>query len=210
MMRELIVGRPCVLVIDMQHDFLDPGAPCYAPGVESVIPTVAGVVNAAREAGVPVIYTAETHRPNRVDSGREADPGTGAVLGLGQDAPAPEHCIEGTRGNEVVSELEPQPGDFKVVKRRYNSFLGTELDILLHNLDVETLFLTGVDSNVCVLCTALEGHQLDYHVRVIEDAVAGTSPEEHEGALLIMRNIISGRRITSEEVLSAFSDPVRV
>jgi biuret amidohydrolase len=204
---DLIVGQPALLVIDMQHDFLDEGVPLEAVGGRDIIPAVARTVAAARQAGVPVIYTQEAHRPGRVDSGREADPGMGTDYypGSSGDQPLPEHCVEGTRGIEIVDELACAPGDFRVLKRRYSCFLGTDLDLLLRGLRVETLLVTGVDSNVCVLWTTGDGFQLDYHVRVIEDCTAGTSPEEHEAALLIMRALTMGRPILSAEVIDALA-----
>lgn len=201
--QELIVGRPALLVIDMQHDFLDPDAGCYAPGAEQIIPTVRTVIDAARASGTPVIYTQEAHRPGRVDSGRELDPGTGASYpGGDESAPVPEHCVEGTRGIEIVDELARLEGDLHVLKRRYSCFLGTDLDMLLKNLGVETLLITGIDSNVCVLWTVGDAFQRDYHVRVIEDGVAGTTQEEHDAALLIMRQL-TGWLVDSNDVLDA-------
>jgi nicotinamidase-related amidase len=202
---DLIVGRPALLVIDMQHDFLDEGVPLEAVGGRDIIPAVAATVAAAREASVPVIYTQEAHRPGRVDSGREADPGMGKdYYPDGSDErPLPEHCVEGTRGIEIVSELACAPGDLRVLKRRYSCFLGTDLDLLLRGLCVETLLVTGVDSNVCVLWTVGEGFQRDYHVRVLEDCVAGTSPDEHAAALLVMRALTMGRPVHSSEVIAA-------
>jgi biuret amidohydrolase len=204
---DLIVGRPALLVIDMQHDFLDDGVPLEAVGGRDIIPAVARTVAAARQAGVPVIYTQEAHRPGRVDSGREADPGMGTDYypsGSG-DQPLPEHCVEGTRGIEIVSELACAPGDLRVLKRRYSCFLGTDLDLLLRGLRIDTLLVTGVDSNVCVLWTTGDGFQLDYHVRVVEDCTAGTSHEEHEAALLIMRALTMGRPVLSDEVIAALA-----
>jgi nicotinamidase-related amidase len=204
---DLIVGRPALLVIDMQHDFLDEGVQLEAVGGRDIIPAVARTVAAARQAGVPVIYTQEAHRPGRVDSGREADPGMGTDYYPGGSGgqPLPEHCVEGTRGIEIVDELACAPGDFRVLKRRYSCFLGTDLDLLLRGLRIETLLVTGVDSNVCVLWTTGDGFQLDYHVRVIEDCTAGTSPEEHEAALLIMRALTMGRPVLSAEVIDALA-----
>ncbi len=204
---DLIVGRPALLVIDMQHDFLDEGVPLEAVGGRDIIPAVARTVAAARQAGVPVIYTQEAHRPGRVDSGREADPGMGTDYYPGGSGgqPLPEHCVEGTRGIEIVDELACAPGDLRVLKRRYSCFLGTDLDLLLRGLRVETLLVTGVDSNVCVLWTTGDGFQLDYHVRVIEDCTAGTSPEEHEAAVLIMRALTMGRPVLSAEVIDALA-----
>jgi len=204
---DLIVGRPALLVIDMQHDFLDEGVPLEAVGGRDIIPAVARTVAAARQAGVPVIYTQEAHRPGRVDSGREADPGMGTDYypGGAGDQPLPEHCVEGTHGIEIVSELACAPSDLRVLKRRYSCFLGTDLDLLLRGLRVDTLLITGVDSNVCVLWTTGDGFQLDYHVRVVEDCTAGTSPEEHEAALLIMRALTMGRPVLSDEVIGALA-----
>ena len=204
-MRELIVGRPALLVIDMQHDFVDSDAGCYAPGVEEIIPNVARMIEAARKADIPIIYTQEAHRLGRVDSGRELDPGTGASYpGGGSESPVPEHCVEGTRGIEIIPELTPAPRDVRIQKRRYSCFLGTDLELLLHLLDIETLLVTGVDSNVCVLWTVGEAFQRDYHVRVIEDCIAGASPEEHEAAVMIMRALTTGdQQITSADVIAA-------
>lgn len=201
---DLIVGRPALLIIDMQHDFLDVDAVAPAPGSEPIVPRVARVAETARAAGVPVIYTQETHRTGRVDSGRELDLGAGAYLAGGDLlAPVPEHCVEGTHGNEIVPDLTPQAGDLRIVKRRYSCFIGTDLDLLLRNLDVQTLLITGVDSNVCVLWTVGHAFQLDYHVRVIEDCVAGNSPREHEAALLIMRNLTTYSPVNSADVIPA-------
>jgi nicotinamidase-related amidase len=202
---ELIVGRPALLVIDMQHDFLDEGVPLQAAGGRDIIPAVATMVAAARDANMPVIFTQEAHRPGRVDSGREADPGMGKdyYQGVAGEQPLPEHCVEGTRGIEIVAGIGFAPGDLRILKRRYNCFLGTDLDLLLRGLRAETLLVTGVDTDVCVLWTAGEAFQLDYHVRVLEDCVAGTSHEAHDAALLIMRGLTMGRPVLSAEVIAA-------
>jgi biuret amidohydrolase len=204
-MQELIVGKPALLVIDMQHDFVDSEAGCYAPGVEAIIKSIAAVLSAARAADIPIVFTQEAHRPGRVDSGRELDSGTGASYpGGGTNSPVPEHCVEGTKGIEIIDELAPLPGEFRIKKRRYSCFLGTDLELLLGNLGVETLLVTGVDSNVCVLWTVGEGFQRDYYVRVIEDCVAGSSEEEHQAAVMIMRALTTGeRKIESTEVIAA-------
>lgn len=209
-MGELIVGRAALLVIDMQHDFVDPEAGCYATGANAIVPRLSEVVAAARAAGLPVIFTQEAHRPGGVDAGRELDPGSGSSYpGGGPDAPVPDHCVEGTRGIEIVDELAPQPHDLRIVKRRYSCFLGTDLELLLHNLDVKTLLVTGVCSNVCVLWTVGDAFQRDYHVRVLEDCVAGSSEVENEAAILIMRALTTGEPIVSATVLNALQ-PVRI
>ncbi|MHB8693297.1 MAG: cysteine hydrolase family protein [Solirubrobacteraceae bacterium] len=201
---ELIEGRAALLVIDMQNDFCDPSAGTYALGAEQIIEPISSLIERARRTETPVIFTQELHRPDHLDAGRERDPGAGLPYPGGQaDDPLPIHCVEGTKGAEIVDELAPRPEDVRIGKRRYSCFLGTDLQLLLSGLDIQTLLITGVCSNICVLWTAGDAYQLDYHVRVIEDCIAGTSPEEHEAALTIMRPLtFPERRVLSAEVLA--------
>ena len=193
-MIELIAGRAALLVIDMQHDFMAPGASCYNVGAEDTVAPTARAIAAMREAGLPVIWTMEAHRPGGIDGGLENSP----------DCSFAAHTVEGTRGIEIVDELAPGPEDLVVRKRRYNCFLGTELDLLLKALAIDTLLVAGVSSDVCVHWTAGEAFQRDFHVRVLEDCVAGTSVSDHEASLQIMRNLVTaGQRFTSADLAAA-------
>jgi biuret amidohydrolase len=198
-----IVGRPALLVIDMQVDFVDPGSACYTPGSEQLVPIIQDLTAHARAAHVPVIFSKEAHRPGRVDSGRELDAGASYPGGV-PGSPVPEHCVEGTPGIEIVADLRPEPTDLQLLKRRYSCFLGTDLDLLLRNLGVQTLLVTGVLSDFCVLWTVGDAFQRDYHVRVIEDAIAGSSAAQHAGAVRIMRALtVAEVEIRAQHVISA-------
>ncbi|MHA1643422.1 MAG: cysteine hydrolase family protein, partial [Candidatus Freyarchaeota archaeon] len=75
------------------------------------------------------------------------------------------HCIEGTPGAEIITELAPLEKDYIVTnKRRYSALMGTDLEILLRGLRIENLILTGAFTDVCVLATALDARALDYRV----------------------------------------------
>lgn len=191
-MQELIVGRPAVLVIDMQNDFVAGGAQ-PAPEAAAVTPRIARLLDAARAAGVPVIYTQEVHRPGRIDYGLEAE----------QD---PEHCIEGTPGCEIIPALAPWRGDHVVIKRRFSAFLGTDLEILLRGLGVDTLLVTGMDTGWCVLWTSGDAFQRDHHVRVVEDCVACVYPETHDAALVILRALTRRPVAKADEAIAALME----
>lgn len=168
------LGRPAILVIDMQRDFVDQGAPIECPGARDAIAPIGRLLGLARALGKPVVFTQEAHRATKVDFGLELDYGE------------PEHCLEGTPGVEIVPELRPEPDDYVLVKRRYSAFFATDLDLLLKGLGVDTLILAGAATDVCVRATAQDAHQLNYRVVVPRECVAGTSVEQHEAAL---RNI---------------------
>ena len=84
---------------------------------------------------------------------------------------------EGHRGAEPHPDLLPEPEDL-VVRRRtgFTMFHGTELDRLLHNLDVDTVVLTGVSLNVALLGSAIEAANLGYQVVLPTDCAAGVGP----------------------------------
>ena len=182
-------GKKAVLVIDMQRDFIDEGAPIECPGGRAIIPNIRRLLDLAHQKGLAVIYTQEVHRAQGVDFGRELD---------GEE---PVHCLEGTTGVEIVPDLAPRTGDFVIVKRRYSAFFATDLDLLLRGLGVDTLILTGAATDVCVRATAQDGQQLNYWVIVPEECVAGTSVEQHRAAL---RNIayILGKVLPLDKVMS--------
>lgn len=193
-MIEPIVGRSALLVVDMQHDFVRTGGSCYNVGAEYAVAPTARMIAAMRARSLPVIWTIEAHRPSGIDAGLERS----------ADCVFPEHTIEGTPGIEIIEELAPGHDDLIVKKRRYNCFLGTELELLLKELAIDTLLVAGVSSDVCVHWTVGEAFQRDFHVRVLEDCVAGTSVELNEASLMIMRGLVSAEQaFTSSDLLAA-------
>ena len=193
--RALIEGRPALIVIDIQ-------AETFGSREGEAIPTMSGyaermlrvraLIDKARECDVPVIFIQEVHRPDLVDFGRELD-GDEDV-----------HCLEDAPGTEIaVAEMDFRPDDYLIKKRRYSAFFGTDFEILLRGLKVDTLLLCGGLTDVCVHYTFVDGHQSDYFCRVIEDCVAGSGEEAHEAALRAMEYLQTGARCSRESVLAA-------
>lgn len=179
---KVLMGDPektALLVVDMQNDFVLPGAPLATPRGMEIIPFIAGFAREARRRGFPVIYTQEMHRADGSDFGIEL-------------CFEPPHCLEGTDGLEVVAGLDPQPGDIRIrQKRRYNAFFGTELDVVLRSRGIQNLLITGVCTDICVTATVHQARDLDYRCFVIEEGVDGTSPERHDAALLCMSHVFA-------------------
>jgi nicotinamidase-related amidase len=198
-MEDLIVGRPVLLVIDMQQDGYLPtsesGIP-HMPGFEQRVALTVDLVDAARSAGAPVVFFQEVHRPDLVDFGRELDGEEGV------------HCIDGAPGTALVVELQPQTGDYFIPKRRYSCFFGTDLEVLLRGLRADTLLLTGGLTDVCVHYTFADAHQRDYYVRVIEDCVGGSTQARHDASLDAMAYLQRRARCTSEDVKQALKQVV--
>jgi nicotinamidase-related amidase len=97
-----------------------------------------------------------------------------------------------------------EPGYDLVVdgKKRYDCFAATDLDHLLRSRFLDTVLLTGVNTNSCVLATAVSANTRDYAPVVVEDCVDTMDRQVHEAALTVIRQAF-GWVATAEEVLEA-------
>ena len=196
--RPLIVGRPVLLVIDVQKGSYSEWAPSerlpLLPDRMERTHRIRPLVDAARAANIPVIFFKEEHRADMVDFGRELD-GTENV-----------HCLETSPSTEFAyEELDIRQHDYRITKRRYSCFFGTELEILLKGLKAETLILVGGFTDVCIHYTYVDAHQHDYHCRVGEDCLVASSPPAHEASLKAMEYLQMGAVRSMAEVMDAFA-----
>ena len=174
----------------------------FVEGYLEIIPNAKMLIDACREMSMPVIWIQEWHRKNLVDFGRETD-GTEGI-----------HCLEGEPAVEVLKEIYPQEGEYIIRKTRYSCFLGTGLEFWLNGVNVlpgDTLLFIGGMTNVCVHYGAVDAHQRDYHIRIIEECVAGSSKRAHEAALEQMEYLQTGARVKLADMLVAIKayKPVR-
>jgi len=193
--RSLIEGRPALIVVDIQaetfYDRTDEAIPSM-PGYADRMTKARIVIDEARRSGIPVIFIQEVHRPDLVDFGRELD-GSEDI-----------HCLETSPGTAIaVEEMGFLPSDYLIKKRRYSAFFGTDFEILLRGLKVDTLLLCGGLTDVCVHYTFVDGHQSDYFCRVIEDCVAGSDEDAHEASLRAMEYLQTGARCSLQNTLAA-------
>jgi nicotinamidase-related amidase len=143
----------------------------------------------AREAGVPVIYVNDNFGRWRSDFNSQV-----------------EHCVEdGSRGKPIAELLRPEKEDYFVLKPKHSGFFSTTLDILLDYLQVKTVILTGMATNICVLFTANDAYMRDFFLIVPSDCVASNSEEENRNALDQMRKVLKADVLPSGEIdFSAF------
>jgi biuret amidohydrolase len=193
---QMFIGQPVLIVIDIQRGYgmtAEEMGITLMNGSSQMISRAERIVEAARAANVPIVFFQEAHRPDGVDFGRELD---------GDEGP---HCIEGDVGTEFWPTLLPGPGDYSIAKRRYSCFFGTDLEILLKGLKASTLVLIGGLTDVCVHYTFADGHQHDYHMRVVSDCVLGSSEARHAASLSAMEYLQHGACRTTTEVIEEFA-----
>jgi biuret amidohydrolase len=193
----LFVGQPVLVVVDFQKGADLPAAEVgieIMPGGAERIARAERILQAARDASVPVVIFQEVHRRSGVDFGRELD-GAENV-----------HCLDGDVATELVESLQPIAGEFHIVKRRYSGFIGTEFEIILRALRASTLVLIGGLTDVCVHYTFADAHQRDFYVRVVSDCVGGSSLARHTASLDAMEYLQAGAVRSTDEIISALAE----
>ena len=175
--------NPAVIVIDMHRGSIDPPGTVYVPTGAAIVPALADLLARARVNGVPVIYIVHQIRPDGSDA---RSPFWEEAESVGDLYPNVREQIIGSDWTRMAEGLEPAPGDHVLPKKRYGAFSGNDLAFLLKNLGVETLVITGVETEICVLATAYHGFNEDYRVVVASDGTAGLDPELADAALRII------------------------
>ena len=178
------LNKPAILVVDMLNDFVYGALTCERG--KAIVPATAELLDAARQKGVPVIFCNDAHIKN-ID--REL-----ALWG--------DHAIAGTPGAEVIAELKLAESDYVVPKRRYSGFFQTDLDILLRELGVKTVVMTGLHTHMCVRHTSADAYSLGYDVVVAKEATDSFTEEDYIGGLAYLKTCYGADAYTNEEVIA--------
>ena len=184
----LPVGRSALLVIDMQRDFLDPEGMCGVLGepvarLQAIVPRLAGLVAAAREAGLSLIHTREGYAPNLSDL-QAAKSGASEV---GQSGPLGRFLVRGQAGHDFIAALRPAPGETVIDKPGFGAFHDTDLEERLRAARISHLLLTGVTTQCCVHSTLREAVDRGFHCLTVADCCAAFDPRLHEASLALVQ-----------------------
>lgn len=167
-MAENPIPRTTLLVIDMLSGWDFPDADVVLSRATAIAAPLAALARRCRAQGVPVIYANDNHGRWRSDVRQVV----AAAIEAGGDGAAIAHL------------LQPEPGDYIVLKPRHSAFHATPLELLLRDLGTQRLVLTGMSSDQCVLYTAADARMRDYEIVVARDCVATQSDERQRAALL--------------------------
>ena len=132
---------------------------------------LAGAVDAARSAGLPVIYVRFAFR----DGYPEVSPHNKTFAA----AAARGGMTETDEATQVHARVAPRPGEVTVIKKRVSAFTGSGLDLVLRGQGIDTLVLTGIATSGVVLSTLREAADQDFALVVLADGCLDNDPEVH-------------------------------
>ncbi|HUH87835.1 MAG TPA: isochorismatase family cysteine hydrolase [Pusillimonas sp.] len=190
-----------LLVIDMQNDFCAPGG--YIDAVMGKdVAAAAGICKnlqqllaAARDNHVPVFWIGADYSHDRIPASM--------LRKLRLRGITATCCEPGSWGAQWFC-VSPAQDEAVFIKHNYSGFSGTDLESALRAHGVETLVLTGVQTQICVESTAREGHSLGFTCVVPRDAVASHTPQLHEASLMNVQ-FLFGEVCTTQDVVSAWA-----
>jgi len=190
--------KTALLIIDVQNDMVRPDAFNFCPDGHRMIPRVKKILERCREVGIRPVYLEHCYDP-------EAG---GKYWNLGHRKYFPRiieyvfnrgHEVYGTEGPKTFPAIAPLPGEKVIYKHRWDGFIGTDLDVTLRNMGVDTLIISGVFAESCVESTARHAAELEYKVIYVSDLVASQLPEQYKTVIGRMRRLV-GLVMSSEEL----------
>lgn len=184
MMKSTLSKKTALLLIDVINDFDFVGSGDLLRHALPAARKISRLKERMREAGVPVIYVNDNFGRWQSDFREQI-----------------ERCISPhCKGREVASLLLPDADDYFVLKPRHSAFYSTSLDVLLGVLGIDTLILTGLAGDICVLYTANDAYMRDYGLIIPSDCIASESEASNRRALDHMKRLLKARVVASRAI----------
>lgn len=199
----MLTGKAALIINEMQIGVVDPahaGFPQLAQQVveRGIEARIAALATAFRAAGLPIFHAPVIHRPDL--AGLKANSLINALSlkkpGMTKGSPESAYC----------PLLTPADSDFEIVRESGLIVLcATQLDAILRRLDVSTIVLTGVSTNLAIPGNAIVGSELGYHMVIPEDCIAGADPQTHKTIVEQQLRMIA-RIVTADDVVAALQE----
>lgn len=204
-------AHTALLIVDVQNDCCSAAGAFAAQGAdmslyENMVPLLAELLEAARSAGVLVVFIQATTLPGGL-SQSPAQLLFEHRMKESYDRPASEpfeFCIPGTWGHAIVDELAPREDELVIQKHRSSAFVGTNLDLVLRSNGIKTILVTGCTTEGCVDSTIRDGGFLDYYPVAVGDCIASDNRDLHNAAMLIL-NAYRAIVLPSQELIEVWA-----
>ena len=215
---DIDLARTAVVVVDMQNAFASSGglldlAGVDISGADKVVSRISELLEAARAAGVQVIYLQTGYKPDLSNGGGADSPNPRKETALRLMRARPELkgqlLVEGTWDFQIVEALAPRETDLVVFKTRYSGFAGTQLDSVLRARELRYLVFVGIATNVCVESTLRDAYFHEYWPVLVTDGALQAGPPEAHNATVFNVESFFGWTIGSRSLIDALRRSVR-
>ena len=157
-----------LVIVDMQNDFVLPGAPACVAGAMATIPKISEALAFWRSMDWPVVYLYREYRRDGSDI---------EISRLETFLRDKKFCLPGSEGAKIVDAIAPRAAEYQVLKNRFSGFMDTELDFILRRKGVESIAVCGTQYPCCVRATLVDGLCYGYLTTCLTDATSAQSDE---------------------------------
>eukprot|EP00850_Spirogloea_muscicola_P002459 SM000009S23588 [mRNA] locus=s9:954270:958815:+ [translate_table: standard] len=208
------LGRTACIVIDMQRDFILEGGFGSTLGnnvklLQSIVPTVAWLLQICREYGIHLVHTLEAHLPDLSDcpSAKLTRGQLPAGLRIGDSGDMGRILVQREWGNEILNDNAPLPSEKAMFKPGKGAFFGTDLHHFLREKGVTHLLFAGVTTEVCVQTSMREANDRGYHCLMVEDCTESYFPQFKAATIQMLtdQGAIVGWSSTCEQLQKALA-----
>ena len=192
--------RPAILVIDMCRGITERGHQMFID-MDTHIPRIAEILDAARAIAAPVIFTTVAYHPDLTDAGI-----------FGKKVPLVQTLVQGSPLVKIDPRLPVLDSDHLLVKKYPSAFYGTPLQSTLSSQGIDTTIIVGNSTSGCVRATLIDAVSGGFRAIVPRDCVADRAPLSHEVNLFDIDSKY-GDVVASEEVvnyLKGLAQPVAI
>lgn len=167
-------SKIALLLIDLMNDFDYPEGGRLFKYARPAAENIVRLKKRAKSRGIPVIYVNDNFGKWQSNFKKIID-----------------HCRQtSAESRQLVDLLEPDDDDYFVLKPKHSGFYSTTLELLLEHLQVETLILTGIATDICILFTASDAYMRGYRILVPADCVAASDPAESDWTLRYLQKTL--------------------
>lgn len=177
-------SKAALLIIDMICDFEFEDGEKLFKYARPIAENIAKLKTKAEKENVPVIYVNDNFGKWQSDFKK-----------LLRHSLNKKH-----RGHEIAELLKPKDENYFVLKPKHSGFYSTTLEVLLEYLGAETLIITGVATDICILFTANDAYMRDFKLIVPKDCVAANTDKKSKDALKYMENILEVETTASSKI----------
>lgn len=169
-----------LIIIDMQNDFVLPGAPLCVAGAYATLPCIKRLLDIFRERRWPVFHVVREYRADGSDI---------EFIRLHDFLNKKRYAVPGTKGCEIVESLAPVEGEYRLIKNRFSGFMNTELDFMLRRVGASRLVICGTQYPNCIRATIFDAIAYGYPVVNITDATSAQTPQIANANIVDLKNV---------------------
>ena len=181
---KLAASKTALILLDVISNFDFEDGDALLRQTLRAAPHLARLAERARKSGVPVVYVNDNFGKWQEDFKTMA-----------------QHFMRpAAKGHQVVKQLQPDRKDYYVLKPHRSAFYSTTLELLLRDLKVRTLIITGITTDICVMFTANDAYMRGFDLYVPSDCVAAVKPSHTKQALSFIDRVLKADTRKSSEI----------